>query len=77
MNLLINHQYIVPAGEVDRLTSEEAYHLIGVNTVHGLDPVVHTQTAQGERLRTRDGNVLTVVALQGTEVKSVLAFEQV
>ncbi|WP_434600204.1 hypothetical protein [Streptomyces sp. A5-4] len=81
MDSLINHQFLGPNPAsrytVDGLSSEEAYRLIGINTMRGFEPVVHTQTAKGRRLTTRDGNLLTVVALHGTQVMSALAFEQV
>ncbi|GAA2330251.1 hypothetical protein ABZ851_32915 [Streptomyces sp. NPDC047049] len=81
MDSLITHQFIGPSPAaryaVDGLTSEEVYRLIGANTVAGFEPVVHTHTARGDQLRTRDGNRLTVVALHGTSVMSAIAFEQV
>ncbi|MFD4528397.1 hypothetical protein ACFWP7_31665 [Streptomyces sp. NPDC058470] len=81
MDSLINHRFIGPnpatryvtAG----LTSDEACRLIGVNTLAGFEPVVHTRNARGEQLRSRDGNLLTVVALTGTGVMSAIEFEQV
>ncbi|MFE6743882.1 hypothetical protein [Streptomyces tubercidicus] len=81
MDSLITHQFIGPTPAtrytVDGLSSEEAYRLIGANTVAGFEPVVHTQTPQGDRLTTPDGNLLTVIALHGTQVMSTIAFEQV
>ncbi|WP_331762268.1 hypothetical protein OG524_36510 (plasmid) [Streptomyces sp. NBC_01520] len=81
MDSLINHQFFGATPEtrynVAGLSSEEAYRLIGVNTMAGFEPVVHNRTAKGEPLRTRDGNRLTVVALHGTGVMSTIEFEQV
>ncbi|NUK11169.1 hypothetical protein HRW18_24960 [Streptomyces lunaelactis] len=81
MDYLINHQFFGPTPasryEVRGLSSEEAYRLIGANTLAGFEPVVHTRTGKGDQLRTPDGNLLTVVALHGTGVMSVLEFEQV
>jgi hypothetical protein len=81
MESLISHQFFgaTPATRynVAGLSSEEAYRLIGANTMAGFEPVVHNRTAKGEQMRTRDGNLLTVVALHGTKVMSALEFVQV
>ncbi|AJC62039.1 hypothetical protein [Streptomyces sp. 769] len=81
MESLINHQFFGPDRstryKVAGLSSEEAYRLIGANTMAGFEPVVHTRNAKGDQLRTRDGNLLTVVALHGTGVMSTIEFEQV
>jgi hypothetical protein len=81
MESMISHQFFgaTPATRytVAGLSSEEAYRLIGANTMAGFEPVVHTRTAAGEQLRTRDGNLLTVVALHGTKVMSAIDFVQV
>ncbi|MFF4699862.1 hypothetical protein [Streptomyces chattanoogensis] len=79
MHPLINHQYIGPTPEtrheIRGLSSEEAYRLIGVNTLAGFEPVLHTHTAQGRQLTTPDGKLLTVVALHSSVAMSALGFE--
>lgn len=81
MDSLISHEFVgaTPATRynVVGLSSDEAHRMIGANMMAGFEPVVHTRTAKGEQLRTRDGSILTVVALHGTGVMSVLGFEQV
>lgn len=81
VKFLINHQFLGPSTatryNVAGLSPEEAYRLIGANTMAGFEPVVHTRNARGEQLRTRDGNRLTVVALTGSAVRGILAFEQI
>lgn len=81
MDSLINHRFIGPNPATHYVTAglstDEAHRLIGANTLAGFEPVVHTRTARGEQLRSRDGNLLTVVALTGTGVMSAIEFEQV
>ncbi|MFI9080963.1 hypothetical protein ACIGW8_31595 [Streptomyces sioyaensis] len=81
MDSLITHQFFGPNRatryQTPGLSLDEAHRLIGANTVAGFAPVVHTRTAQGDQLRTRDGHLLTVVALHGTRVMSAIEFEQV
>ncbi|MFL4910896.1 hypothetical protein ACJ6WF_49365 [Streptomyces sp. MMS24-I2-30] len=81
MDSLITHHFLgstrATRYQVRGLTSEEAYRLIGVNTLAGFEPVVHTRTAKGDQLRSRDGNLLTIVALHGSGVRGVIEFEQV
>jgi hypothetical protein len=65
----------LPSGS--RLSLEEAPRLIGANTLAGFEPVVYSQTLAGEQLRTREGHLPTVVALQGSVVRGVIEIEQV
>ncbi|MDI3390480.1 hypothetical protein QIS99_30440 [Streptomyces sp. B-S-A8] len=76
---LITHHYLATPDtryEVSDMDAATANQLIGVNTIAGFTPIVHRHTAAGEPLRTRDGDFLTVVALHGTSVVGVVAFEQ-
>lgn len=51
-----------------------ARELIGANTLAGFTPVVHSTTAKGDQLLTRDGRPLTVAAVHGsTNVWGALA----
>ncbi|NUH42888.1 hypothetical protein HUF15_40430 [Streptomyces samsunensis] len=78
---LITHQFFGPDQatryQIPGLSTDEAHRLIGANLVAGFDPVVHTRTARGDQLRTPDGRLLTVVALYGSRLMSVIWFEQV
>ncbi len=78
VNFLITHQFLGPVRyEMQGLSLDEAHRMIGANAMAGFTPVVHTRTPDGELLRTRDGHILTVVALHGSSVAGVVAFEQV
>ncbi|MEU0034656.1 hypothetical protein [Streptomyces sp. NPDC006333] len=59
------------------LSEGEAHRFVGANTLAGFTPVVHTKDVRGEQLRTRDGNVLTVVAIHGNRLVSVMEFEHI
>ncbi|MEU3341828.1 hypothetical protein [Streptomyces sp. NPDC006668] len=85
---LISHRYFgwTPdtSYETVGLSLEEGQRLIGANTLAGFEPVVYTQTPAGEQLRTRDGQLLTVVALHSSAfrrgesvVRGVIEIEQV
>lgn len=78
----IAHQYFGPtlgAGYLATgLSHDEAHRLIGANVLAGFAPVAYTRTPAGDHLRTRDGNLLTVVALHGSVgIRGVLEIEQV
>ncbi|MCX5055097.1 hypothetical protein [Streptomyces sp. NBC_00474] len=78
---LISHRYFGPTPNANYLTSglsqDEAHRLIGANTLAGFEPVLYTRTPVGDHLRTRDGNLLTVVALHGSSLRGVIEIEQV
>ncbi|MFE9007449.1 hypothetical protein ACFYOY_35920 [Streptomyces sp. NPDC007875] len=80
MDALITHQFFGPDQatryQTPGLNVDQAYRLIGANTVAGFEPVVHNRTAAGDQLRTRDGHLLTIVALHGTALMSAIWFEQ-
>ncbi|MCX4657361.1 hypothetical protein [Streptomyces microflavus] len=80
MSFRIHHQFFGPVPEArytsTDLSEDQAYRLIGANTVAGFEPIVHTLTATGDRMRTPDGQPLTVVALHGTRLMSAIWFEQ-
>ncbi|MGW6488149.1 hypothetical protein [Streptomyces sp. NPDC055056] len=56
------------------LSEDEAHRVIGANLVAGFNTHVHTKDPRGELLRTRDDRPLTVVALHGARLISVMEF---
>jgi hypothetical protein len=78
---LISHRYFGPTPTASYLSSglshDEAHRLIGANLLAGFEPVAYTQTPAGDQLRTRDGRLLTVVALQGSSLRGVIEIEHV
>lgn len=77
---LISHRYFGPTPETNYLTSglshDEAHRLIGANMLAGFEPVAYIRRPDGEQLRTRDGQPLTVVSLHGSSqrVRGVIEF---